>query len=193
MLGVAAGDFNNDNHFDFVYAVKDRRFSRPYLATSFSDSLLDLRERRVSFYFPDTSCSSVMMTAGDLNNDGKKDIVLISNTLHSSKMSVALGRGDSTFVLTQQSFPRLAVSNSHNIKLRDADGDGNSDILLINDLTKSLVMYRGKGDGTFFPLQTIADAEDIGDFECADLFKTGTPQILLTDMQRNTLTIMTVE
>lgn len=193
MLGATVSDINNDKHFDLVYVAKDKRFSRPYLVTSFSDSLLELPERRVSFYFPDTSYSSVTMAAGDLNNDGNNDVVLITSSRNSSKMYVALGRGDSTFVLTNQSFPRTLVSHSHNIKLRDADGDGNLDILLINELTKSLQYYRGKGDGTFIPPRTIADAEDIGDFEIADLFKTGTPQILLTNQRRNTLNIISIE
>ncbi len=193
MLGATMSDINNDNHFDIVYVVKDKRFSRPYLVTSFSDSLLELHERRVSFYFPDTSYTSVIISAGDFNNDGKNDLVFISGNKSSSKMYIALGRGDSTFTLTSQSFPHTLVSYSQNIKLRDADGDRVLDILLVNDLTKSLLFFRGKGDGTFFPPRTIAEAEEIGDFESVDLFKNGTPQLLMTNLRRNTLTITSTE
>lgn len=193
MLGVAVADINNDNHFDLVYVAKDKRLSRPYLVASFSDSLLELHDRRVSFYFPDTSYISAIITPGDLNNDGIIDLVLNIVTKNSTKMYVALGRGDSTFVLTDQSFPRVMVSHPQNIKLRDADGDGVPDILLINEISKDLVLYRGKKDGTFFPPRTIADGEDIGDFEIADLFRTGIPQLLITDQKRNTLKILTIE
>src|SRR5438876_4580934 len=74
------------------------------------------------------------LAAGDLNHDGKPDLVLTGGSL-----SVLLNNGDGTFKNTTD---YTGISNS--VVLGDFNNDGNLDIV-----TNGTCVRLGNGDGTF--------------------------------------------
>jgi hypothetical protein len=87
------------------------------------------------------------VAAGDLNKDGKADI-LVANS-HENTVGVLLNKGDGTFG------PRVdypAGGNPHGAVVADFNKDGNPDVALCNNGPKGAInVLLGKGDGTLLP------------------------------------------
>ncbi|MGD0680227.1 MAG: VCBS repeat-containing protein, partial [Polyangiaceae bacterium] len=81
---------------------------------------------------------------GDLNGDGKQDVVWVDAL--SSAVEVMLGNGDGTFG-PAAAFPIDGIGAS--IAIGDVNGDGKLDLVVSWSSTMNVLL--GKGDGTFMP------------------------------------------
>jgi hypothetical protein len=93
----------------------------------------------------------VSVTAGDVNADGKLDLVTANNS--SNTVSVLLGNGNGTFA-TQKKFPVGAAPVS--VNLGDVNRDGKLDLVVANQDSNSVSLLIGKGNGAFAAQQTFA-------------------------------------
>src|SRR5205809_3912881 len=107
------------------------------------------------------------VAAGDLNGDGRLDLV-VANSLANS-VSVLLGNGDGTFQ-TARNFDAGLGSGPIWVLIVDVNGDGRPDILLANQSRNSVGVLLGNGDGTFQPVMNFdtggnfAESIAVGDF-----------------------------
>jgi Bacterial Ig-like domain (group 3)/FG-GAP-like repeat len=131
-------------------------------------------------YLVDNLSNGPFIATGDVNNDGKPDLVVSEN----GAISVWLGNGDGTF--TQgQSYTSIA-SDGH-ITVADLDGDGNADIYVGlgggafyggNDDDPNLsYALMGRGDGTFAGSATTDSAGYTGT-NLADVNGDGVPDLI---------------
>lgn len=100
---------------------------------------------------------SLWIAAGDVNGDGKTDVVVTNQCVSGSNCSqgsvaVLLGNGDGTF----QAATTYATDNDgQTVTLADVNGDGKLDIILANECSDStcdsgsVSIMLGNGDGTF--------------------------------------------
>ncbi|HEY2710900.1 MAG TPA: VCBS repeat-containing protein [Chthoniobacterales bacterium] len=115
----------------------------------------------------DTGVSPEAIAAGDLNHDGKIDLVVTNGSTNS--VSIFLGNGDSTFT------PGMAVklrnrAEPSGITLADMNGDGTLDLVVAENVASQVAISLGNGDGTFKPAHAfdvggLASAVAVGDFD----------------------------
>jgi hypothetical protein len=141
-VSLAAGDFNADG--------------KPDLATANSGGYWDNDPVSILLGHGDgTFAAPVGLSAygeaansvatGDLNADGKLDLVVSTGTL-SGYVSVLLGHGDGTFADAQT--PGEYVSPFYAATLADFNGDGKLDVATARYEADAVAVFLGYGDGT---------------------------------------------
>ena len=140
--GLVAGDFNGDGKRDIA------------TVNSGSNTLSILLGNGDGTFQPSTSFSTGALSscvvgcsvaAGDVNGDGKLDLVVGNGG--DSTVSVLLGNGDGTF----QAAKKIATPNiaPFGIVLADFNHDGRLDIAFATAGSNSAAVMLGNGDGTF--------------------------------------------
>ena len=114
----------------------------------------------------DTGVSPEAIAAGDLNRDGRTDFVVTNGSTNT--VSVFLGNGDGTFTPGTTVELRNRVEPT-GITLADMNGDGALDLVVAENVTSSVAISLGNGDGTFqpphaFAVGGLATAVAVGDF-----------------------------
>jgi len=89
--------------------------------------------------------SSEWVSIGDVNGDGKPDLVYTSP--NNNIVGVMLNNGDGTFT----SDGSYSGPTPQNGILADLNNDGKLDIIVANTYSYSLGVFLGNGDGTFQP------------------------------------------
>jgi hypothetical protein len=120
------------------------------------------------------------IVVGDVNKDGKPDIVLVSSSTTNSTASLTsyLGRGDGTFSPGVNS--TLGGLYYVSIALGDVNGDGKPDVLIGACCGNTLASLAfGNGDGTFAANYGISIGPSTNAVGFADLNNDGRPDLLL--------------
>ncbi len=186
---VLVGDINVDGKLDVVWGNVR---GTPYIFLWLGNG--DGTFQPPSPIWAETGAGGKPIAMGDLNHDGKPDLVV--GTPYG--VGVLLGNGDGTFKILpatattppgpmflpafdgrfqNQSYFRNWIY-SNDIFIRDFDGDGNLDIVLDDAL------FRGNGDGTFQPAQFLgAGSAGAISFICDDLNGDGKPDLVYLDQQ----------
>lgn len=94
-----------------------------------------------------------VFVTGDLNHDGKPDLVLISDPPDGNgKAYVQLGNGDGTFgPPTTYPIAPVAVFSAGQAKLADLRGTGDLDLIAPSVDSNNIFVLLGKGNGTLQP------------------------------------------
>jgi hypothetical protein len=136
---TGVGDFNQDGKLDLVTGNNPAQsLTNPTGAGNPTLSILLGNGDGTFQAHVDYSISVTSLAVGDVNGDGKLDIV-------AGDYAVLLGNGDGTFAS-----PILTGANDtfYQIVLQDVNGDGKLDLLGVDD-NGGLVVSLGNGDGTF--------------------------------------------
>jgi flagellin-like hook-associated protein FlgL len=91
------------------------------------------------------------VSIGDLNGDGKQDIVTAE--IGSNSVGVLLGNGDGTFQ-ARQAF--AAGNNPYSVTIGDFNGDGKQDLVTADRGGWTVSVLLGNGDGTFQASQSFS-------------------------------------
>ncbi len=135
LVAVGVGDFNGDGKVDA--AVADYGTGNAYILLGNGDGTFVLK----STYVVNQPYYSPSIAVGDLNHDGKLDLVFPTS-------AVLLGVGDGTFKMTW--FPPIPGAGSA-VTIADFNGDGIPDLAVTNSstTTNDISIMFGRGDGTF--------------------------------------------
>jgi hypothetical protein len=127
------GDFNNDGKPD-VAVDASRNPYEPQIAV-----LLNKGDGRFQSAVLTGEVSSPL-AVGDFNNDGKLDLIVDTSAFASA---VLLGKGDGSFETPLQITPVFSSS----VAVGDFNGDGKLDV--VGSDGEMMMVFLGKGDGTF--------------------------------------------
>lgn len=117
---------------------------------------------------------------GDVNNDGKPDLVLN----YQEHLEIWLGNGDGTFRYSSSinDFVQGAGVGGQPIVVADLDGDGNADIVIgPGPGSPALTIFYGNGDGTFQPPVTLPVSHAYTQIIVADVDGDNKPDLVMTD------------
>ncbi len=123
---------------------------------------------------------------GDLNNDGKPDLLLYEGWA----LRVWLGNGDGTFSVSNLvAVPQpgtYGVFTGQHVAVADMDGDGKADIVIAPianyyGINGPLLILYGNGDGTFPSVQLMPVSHTYTQFVISDINRDNKPDLILTD------------
>lgn len=145
-IAVVTGDFNGDGKADLAIGYD-------LMATSTTETgnvAVLLGKGDGTFQAPVTVALAGTvrsLAAGDINKDGKLDLVAGVQTLTGDQVTVLPGKGDGSFGAPMTA---KTVTSAPSMVVGDLDGDGNLDLLLGDccGLSEATFML-GNGDGTF--------------------------------------------
>jgi hypothetical protein len=128
---------------------------------------------------------------GDLNGDGKPDLVIANR--NDGTVSVLLGNGDGTFSPATGS-PISVDSGSTSVVIGDFNGDGKPDLAVANQFTSpgTVSVLLGNGDGTFSaatgsPISVGAGPDAIA---MSDFNRDGNLDLVIANRDDNTVSVL---
>ena len=139
-FSVALGDVNGDGKLDLVTAN--------YGANSVT-VLLGNRDGTFTAAAGSpvaVGTGPVFVALGDLNGDGKLD--LVTGNINSNNVTVLLGNGSGTFTAASGSPVAVGLS-PYTVAVGDVNGDGKLDLVTANEGSNTVTVLLGNGDGTF--------------------------------------------
>jgi large repetitive protein len=124
------------------------------------------------FLYPksyETGGGSFSVAVGDVNRDGKPDLVAASNGV-----SVLMNKGDGSFLAKAD----YATGDSpYSVALGDVNGDGSLDIVTGNTSDDTASVLLNRGDGSFGAPVVYATGHDSGAIAVGDLNGDGKPDL----------------
>ncbi|MGD0618589.1 MAG: FG-GAP-like repeat-containing protein [Bryobacteraceae bacterium] len=148
-LTVATGDFNLDGNLDAAVVVGG------LIGLQTPGSLVILKGKgdgtftaQTPLNVGTTPTSPISVTVGDVNGDGKPDLVVAyQDFIANFGIQVFLGKGDGTF---QPLTPMTTEFGAQSIVINDFTGDGRPDLVISHCCGATNMTYMiGNGDGTF--------------------------------------------
>lgn len=93
----------------------------------------------------------VLLGTGDLDGDGRADVILVDSANNANEVSVLFSKGDGNFS-AGVSYPLDNSSQNHTLVVGDLNGDGRADVI-VGNLDQSLFqVFMNQGDGRLMAL-----------------------------------------
>ncbi len=182
---IALADFDQNGYTDIV-AVSPLASELRILYNESSPGTISIPEHHV----PNVPLNPVAVRTGDLDGDGRPDIVVVSQ--NEDLVSVYRNMGSRSFA-PRVNFAVGAAPNA--VDIRDIDGDGKQDLVVTNGGSSSMTILKNRSiPGSITP-NSFGSRVDIGtgtfptDVQIGDLQGDSRPDIAVVNNQSNNLTI----
>ncbi len=186
--GTLSHDFNHDGLRDL--AVVTRRDSVPGLELQlFMQTPEGFTPARSALFDLQAGPEPVLtLWGGDLNSDGNDDLV-INGSRPLEHLYVSLSEGDSAFGPAVAVMSGVRVPGRQGLVVVDFNSDGITDLVFLNEKTKTIQFLPGEGDGYFSGPVNLMSAKDAIGIGVADLNRDSEQELLVSGGEQGTLTI----
>lgn len=146
--GITVADLNGDRKLDVVLACHTANVFDVF----FGDGEGRLSPQNLGDY--KTGAGPIYTVVGELNGDGKPDVIVSNFNANQSTVHLSMGGGKfaTATTLATGAYPFGAV-------LADFNEDGKLDYAVVNRTDNNLSVFLGKGDGTFAARSNTAAAQ----------------------------------
>src|SRR6266540_3859532 len=183
-FSVAIGDLNGDGKLDLAVA----NYGHPLSGDGAISVFLGNGDGTFSAAtpYPTLAIGAQSVAIGDLNGDGKLDLVV---AYASSKYSVFLGIGNGSF--NQQTPISLSGNkNLSSVAIADLNGDGKLDLALANAGSDTVSVFLGNGNGSFQAQIQYATGTNPDSVAIGDLNGDGQPDLAIANYDSNTVSVL---
>jgi len=181
--GVAIGDLNGDGKPDLVF-TRGSAFGKPEgvcVLLGNGDGTFGPATEYVAGFEPTS------VAIGDLNGDGKPDLVVDSPEPVGGAVTVLLGNGDGSFG-PGKSYGIGGGTTS--VAIGDLNGDGKPDLAAANFTSKSVAVLLGNGDGSFGPARNFAARTGSNSVAIGKLNGDGFPDLAMTNQGTGNVSVL---
>ncbi|POZ50402.1 FG-GAP repeat domain-containing protein [Methylovulum psychrotolerans] len=167
-------DLNNDSKTDLLAFAPNTKTLSIYLGYG------------NGYFMPkaDLLIGTSLFGLGDINHDGKTDLVIPSGTA----LQVMLGKGDGQFELIQTAL--TLRFNSAAIELAQLNADAYTDVVLTDSLHKTVNIFLGQGDGNFVSKASYPTGNDSSGLQVADMDADGKADLLVGNRYDGNVTLL---
>jgi hypothetical protein len=180
---VTAFDVSMDGIEDMVFVADDDNAGKAALFVAEATERLTFSTPAKIVAIPSEPESVRGIVPGNYDRDDKPDFLMLFKETEQKTCIFYPGRDSLRWIY------QLKPRDEETIIVSDLNGDGETDICCVDEVTDSVVVYYGGGSGNFGPKIGICTAEDIGGLTVASL-RNGPMDLLLTRKEKGTVEIL---
>ena len=188
IMAMTVGDFSGTMNRDLVVALRDRATRETTISMAPAQAGYDFRQTQRLFSIADTNVVVRYLWTGPLNDDSHADLLLYLS--HPRPMlGYAYGAMAGTLALDSTWTTDVTITKDQALTLRDADGDGRTDIVYLDERRDGVYCMYGSPRGRFSEPRLVTRANGAQSFTLGMFDAALGTSIVLSHSARNTVSI----
>jgi len=189
ITALTVDDVTNNGQYDLLYAVHNPALAQTTVNIAFSTSGFNFSTGTALFRFPDSSAATYALLTGYVDSDTSEDLIVLKGG-RPPGLGIAYGLGGGAFRDSLDWMWGVRPTTDDGVVIRDVNGDGRNDLVVLDDVRKAVVVMYQKPDGSFRPPAIVAAGPDLRSLRVASLRTPGVHDLILSHGDQGKITIL---